>query len=441
MRLAIVTGGSRGDIQPLVALGVELRKTGHSVVLCGNAYFRDFVTAHGLEFASVNEADPREGVAAAHRRRPANPVTRVFRLFQRQPVDLDTLQCTWDACRQAEAIIFTPFSGHAYMIAEALEIACFAAYLHPWYPTGDFGCPMGLPPLPLGRVYNRLSHWLMYQLFWVNDRSAVNACRKKLGLSPMGWAGSNHWLHQRRVPFLFGFSPTLVPVPRDWPDEHHVTGFWFLEESAGWQPPAALVEFLRAGDVPVSVGFGSMVDPNSQWLFETVLDAVERNKLRAVVVGGWSQLGSLQLPKHVFAIDSIAYAWLFPRVAAAIHASGSGTVAEVLRAGIPSIPIPFAAEQRFYGRALARLGVAHEPIPRDQLSAGRLADALATLMADTEMRARSMRVAELVRVEDGVARAAACLNAYLRKREAQPVCVAAGTQSSGGIFPSRHSPD
>lgn len=178
-------------------------------------------------------------------------------------------------------------------------------------------------------------------------------------------------------------------------------------EPGDWTPPDPLVAFLEAGPPPVYVGFGSMGSRRPEETTDLILRALARAKQRAVMLSGWSGLRKADLPDTVFMLDSIPFSWLFPRAAAVIHHGGAGTTAAGLRAGVPSLVVPFFGDQFFWGRRVAALGVGPEPIPRKELTAERLAQAIERALTDQTMRRRSADLGASIEAEDGVARAVA----------------------------------
>jgi UDP:flavonoid glycosyltransferase YjiC (YdhE family) len=265
---------------------------------------------------------------------------------------------------------------------------------------------------PGQRLYNVASHLLGGEYFWQHMRSAVNGARREvldlpafplLGPPPSFING---------IPALFGFSTAVVPKPPDWGEHHHVTGYWFLDHAPDWQPPPDLVDFLESGPAPVCVGFGSMRHPAAEEATDLVLLALERTGQRGVLLTGWGGLTRVRSSERVFAVESVPHDWLFPRVAAVVHHGGAGTTAAACRAGIPSVIIPFMADQPFWGRRLHDLGVAPAPIPLDQLSAERLADALDVVLTDADLAARATALGERIRSEDSVGRAVEILQEH-----------------------------
>ena len=202
-----------------------------------------------------------------------------------------------EACVGAEAVVYSALGFTGHHAAEALRVPSVAAYLQPITPTRAFPAALAPARRRLPGALNLLSHVALAQAFWQLYRSRVNAWRRDaLGLEPVPFLGPYGRLRRERHPVLYGFSPTVVPKPADWDHWVHVTGYWFTPPPAGWGPPAALRDFLDAGPAPVAIGFGSMRPRRPEELAATVLAAVRRTRLRAVVQAGWAELGGAGVP-------------------------------------------------------------------------------------------------------------------------------------------------
>jgi UDP:flavonoid glycosyltransferase YjiC (YdhE family) len=294
-------------------------------------------------------------------------------------------------------------------IGEKLGIPLLQAHYAPFTPTRAFPSVLS-PQLPawFGGLLHRLSHDLFRQVMWQSFRAADKIARQRvLGLPPAPFWGPYQADPIQGMPVLYGYSPSVLPPPPDWPDSVHVTGYWFLDPEGDWTPPRALVAFLEAGPPPVYVGFGSMSQRKPQETADLVLQALVQADQRGILLSGWSGLHQIETPDTVYMIHSIPHAWLFPRVAAVVHHGGAGTTAAGLRAGVPSIIVPFFGDQPFWGQRVAQLGVGPAPIPRKKLTAERLAQAIHQAVSDQGMRQRAALLGQQIREEDGIARAVA----------------------------------
>jgi sterol 3beta-glucosyltransferase len=219
---------------------------------------------------------------------------------------------------------------------------------------------------------------------------------------------------RRGVPVLYGYSPWLVPEPADWKGAAVVCGYWFADSPSAWVPSAELLAFLQHGPPPLYVGFGSMASEDPGRMEAIVVEALEQTGQRAILASGWGGLPSSALPPGLISVDYIPHEWLFGRVSGAVHHGGAGTTAAALRAGIPSIIIPFFADQFFWGRRLHERGLSPRPIPRTDLSAQRLACSIREIVGDGGMRERCRAAGEAIRSERGVAIGAEAADRYLR---------------------------
>lgn len=412
MRLTLLTMGSRGDVQPYVALGGGLQRAGHSVVLATHREFETFIRAHGLEFAPVT-GDPRTIVRSETGQQflEGGNNSLAFALGLLRIVDPLVEQVFKDclaACAGADLILTSVLGVLAgYHIHQKTGQPLLPAYLQQLHPTARYPSQVAalLPAGPWSSAYNRLTYWLSDQAFWQLGRGPMNRARRTvLGLPPLPLSGLASREFITRNPFLYGFSEQVLPRAPEWPANVHVTGYWFLDEP-DYQPPAALERFLEAGPPPVYIGFGSLVRRDPAGLTRRMLEALRLTGQRGILLGGWGGLQSANLPAEVFHIDAVPHAWLFPRTAAVVHHGGSGTTAAGLRAGVPSLILPIFGDQPFWGWRVAQLGVGPAPIPEARLTVRRLAAAIDQAVHDSALRQRAAALGEQIRAEAGVARA------------------------------------
>ena len=218
------------------------------------------------------------------------------------------------------------------------------------------------------------------------------------------------------MPVLYAISPKLLERPSDWDDNIYMTGFW-QEENEQAEPDHELQAFLDAGDAPVYIGFGSMVSSDMEKIFDKVVAALRETGLRAIVDGGWSSdiLPAEKLPNVYYHTGYINHGWLFPRMRAVVHHGGAGTTASGLRAGRPTLIIPFCGEQAFWGHQVYQRELGPKPIQRSLLTASKLADALRDLCCDARYAQNAAQMGEMLRQEDGVGCAADLIERLIRE--------------------------
>jgi len=407
MRVTINAFGTRGDVQPYIALGKGLQAAGHEVRVTTHRIFAEFVRQHELEFAPM-EGDPREVLLQqAIADLGINPI-RVNRWLAQnfKPVMERVFRATLEAAQDADVLLNSALSFAGWHVAEKLGIPAIAVYLQPATPTRAFqGMSSPIPPawLPFRGLYNLLSTKLTNQSFFAMTRPLTNACRAEvLGLSPLNAA--YYWKIDRAsapVHILYGYSASVIPKPPDWGDSQHITGYWFLDDAQDYEPPVELAAFLDSGSPPVYVGFGSMVDHEREETTRIIVEALKQTRQRAILLSGWSDLGSLELPDSILRIDNVPHDWLFPRMAAVVHHGGAGTTAAGLRAGIPAVIVPFTADQPFWAWRVHELGVGPKWILRKKLTVEKLAAAINQAVKDQAMAQRARQLGRRIRAEDG----------------------------------------
>ncbi len=416
--IVIFTIGTQGDVRPCIALGQGMQRAGHRVRIATSTNFRKLVRDAGLEFSVLTadfQAMLEADKAIADQGMNLRAMARIFR--QRYAV--------WAKKWVAEGLAASEDAGLligvsnstllAKALSEALAIPFAIARLQPLTPSRI------LPPMVLSGSGRKLpgllslgAHHLLYQLIWSVMRPAINdIVRPQLGLRPYPRWGPHLFsseMHGAKV--INGFSQHVLPRPADWPDTSQVVGYWFLDER-GWEPSRELAEFLAAGPKPIYIGFGSMVSSDAGKFTDAVLQAVKMSGHRAVLATGWGGLDGSEGhgDDDVFYVRHVPHDYLFPRVTGAVHHGGAGTTAAAVRAGIPSVIVPFYGDQPFWARCLARQGVAPAAVERKTLSPAKLASAI----AQSQQRGMIETAAALgraVRAEDGVTEALRWLGAW-----------------------------
>jgi UDP:flavonoid glycosyltransferase YjiC (YdhE family) len=411
MRIAIIALGSRGDVQPYIALGKGLKEAGHTVRLIATQDFESQVKSHGLEFWSIrgNSQESIEDKEWRDVSEKGNLIVIMSQLIKHAlRSSMEWIEDALIACQGMDLLISGSVGlSIAISLAEKYHLPLLQAHLFPITPTKTFPSLVFPQTLPnFGGTFNLISHQLIYQMMIHASRPMLNQARQKvLGLPRASLFDPTPACLSKRFPMLYGFSPSVIPAPADWSAENHVTGYWFLDSTDDWTPPAALLNFLQDGPPPIYIGFGSMSSRNPQETADLVIEAIKKTKQRALLFSGWGGLHKENLPDSMLMIDSTPHDWLFPRVAAVVHHGGAGTTAAGLRAGVPSIVIPFLIDQPFWGKRVHELGVGPTPIPRRKLTVDRLAQAIQVAVTDKDMRQRAADLGAKIQAENGIANA------------------------------------
>jgi UDP:flavonoid glycosyltransferase YjiC (YdhE family) len=412
MHITIVTLGSRGDVEPYMALGEGLTSAGQVVRLATHDRYESEIRLAGLEFSSI-AGDPRQLVEEEAGKRwlesGRNPIRIMRRLLDiTGPVFSRLLGDCEAAVAGTDAVLFSVLGFPAYHLAEAVGIPAVGAYLQPMTRTREF------PSLFVGAGgparLNLWSHIATEQITWQPMRREVNRWRRSLGLGRLPISGLHRPVY-RSMPVLYGFSPAVVSPPADWPAQVKVTGYWFRNAEDDWLPPENVTRFLSAGPAPVYVGFGSRPEREPEALAELVLSAVRQAGRRAVLLTGWGGLTVADSGNDVLVVDEIPHDWLFPQMSAVVHHGGAGTTGTALQSGVPSVVVPSFADQFFWGERTAGLGVGLT-LPRRKVTAKALAGAI-TSASHPNMRLRASKLGVMLRAENGVERAIAELTSVL----------------------------
>ena len=407
MRLVILTVGTRGDVEPYLALGLGLRGAGYEVRLVTDTAFEQDVRECGLEFAPLGAAflsllQTPEGRAALAGKNRLGLMRRVMPLLEEMMDD------AWAAAQDADALVYHPKALAGYHIAERLNAPGLLALAAPLYSlTAAFASP--LLSGDYGPRLNRLSHQAVLGATLLPYRRMINRWRKtRLGLPAFG---NDRRLHGRPVPKPYAYSPLVVPRPDDWDASSQATGYWVLERD--WSPPPDLLAFLEGGPPPVYVGFGSMVGRDAAATTALVRAALREAGQRGILATGYGGLDDASPEADVYTLGAAPHGWLFPRCAALVHHGGAGTTGAGLRAGKPTVVCPFFGDQPFWGTRVAALGLGPPPLPQKRLTAAALARAVVTAVSDAGLKERAEAMGERLRQENGVARAVALIGERL----------------------------
>ncbi|XP_010525204.1 PREDICTED: sterol 3-beta-glucosyltransferase UGT80B1 isoform X2 [Tarenaya hassleriana] len=418
LKIAILVVGTRGDVQPFLAMAKRLQEFGHRVRLATHVNFSSFVRSAGVEFYPLG-GDPR--VLAGYMARnkgliPSGP-GEISKQRKQLKAIIESLlpACTepdmeTGAAFRAQAIIANPPAyGHVH-VAEALGIPIHMFFTMPWTPTQEFSHP-------LARVPQRAGNWLSYivvdLLIWWSIRAYINDFRKrKLDLAPIAYFSTYHG-SIAHLPTGYMWSSHIVPKPSDWGPLVDVLGYCFLNLGSKYQPQEDFVRWIKRGSPPIYIGFGSMPLDDPKKTMDIILETLRDTGQRGIVDRGWGGLGNLsEVPENVFLLEDCPHDWLFPQCSAAVHHGGAGTTATGLRAGCPTTIVPFFGDQFFWGDRIHQKGLGPSPIPISQLNVENLSNAI-TFMLQPEVKSRVMELAKLLENEDGVAAAVDAFHRHL----------------------------
>ncbi|KAI9038954.1 glycosyltransferase [Aspergillus affinis] len=433
LNVVIQVVGSRGDVQPFVALGKVLRdRHGHRVRVATHAKFQALVESNGLGFFSIG-GDPEQLMAFMVKNPSLVPdlsvanVTDIRRRRREMGLILDGC---WRSCFEpgdgleamesdsdtsgeasirpfiADAIIANPPSFAHIHCAEKLGVPLHIMFTMPWSPTSSFAHP--LANIRSSDISSSTSNFVSYSLVemitWQGLGDVVNNFREyTLGLGPLSTLSATGLLSRLKVPQTYCWSPALIPKPTDWADHISITGFCFLAAGDSYEPEPGLKAFLEAGPMPIYIGFGSIVVDDPVGMTRLLFEAVAWTGQRAIISKGWGGLGDdsiVDVPHGIYLLGNCPHDWLFQRVSCVVHHGGAGTTAAGIALGKPTVIIPFFGDQQFWGEMVAKAGAGPSPINHKTLTAENLANAISTALRP-DVRQRAQELGRLVNEENG----------------------------------------
>lgn len=418
MKVGLQTWGSYGDIRPFVALAEGLQSVGHDVTLVitsiDNAGYDSSLSRSGAKIRSI-----------------ASPVIQDKEALRNIEAEIFAES---DALRQTQSIIerlFVPVESAMYEAAERLcneNDLVIGHFFH--YPLNVAAERTGRPYASVALVHSavpsarqppsgipNLGAW-GNRIMWSLVKSVLNKKLKKYpdrlkarhGLRPARDLIEDVWASKQLT--LIAVSPQLCSRKSDWSDHYQVCGFLNMQrEALDGNVPDELQGFLSQGEPPIYMTFGSVMSGGDQTETITILaDAAEKASVRAIIQTPGFREAGLSSSSTVHYVDSVPHAEVFQHCKAIVHHGGAGTSQAALRAGKPSIVVTHTSEQEFWGRELARIGVAPKPLPRKALRADRLASKIELVVNSTALQETARRISIEMAKEDGVAAAVRLIN-------------------------------
>ncbi|ARV46680.1 glycosyltransferase [Bacillus inaquosorum] len=404
MKINLLTIGTRGDVQPFIALGKELSRRGHYVTICTEGSFKDLAEKNKLSFSPIGTdythlTQSEEGKNMLK----GNPLSIVSQMKTViYPMMEQMLEDIWAASKDADAIIYHPKVFGGYDIAEALHIPAFIAHPVPIVaPTRHFTNPVFPFSLQSGQL-NKAS-FKINRLLTAAFFSLINKWRHETLSLPdkRSVFKDDSVLNGKLIPVLYGCSPSIIPFDQQWKGHVSMQGFWFLAED-DWNPPPELLHFLEAGPPPFTVSFSSMPLQNPDHTLNMLQQAFKETGQRAILLTGSSGIKQMTDSPHIYTAGSIPHGWIFPQSRAVIHHGGAGTTAAALKAGKPMVICPFSGDQPFWARKTRDIGVAAAPLKERDMTVAAFVSRINELISNNTYSQRASEAASLIDKEDGV---------------------------------------
>ncbi len=407
MKVTILTVGTYGDVAPCVALGSQLKKEGHEVVIATHEKMKSLCERFSLKFSQIRgdlsvETPPEQSkeLFEAKGWKRVSSFFKLMRLFYRV-LDVQLQDC-YEAAKGADLIIYHKAAFAGPHLAEHFKIPAVQMLLQPELPTWQHASCLVSMPKWMGQYGNYLGHLISQQFLWQIFRGKINQWRHEVLQLPKSpfWKPTTY----QKIYDLVTFSPSLMDRPKDWGPDVKMVGFCRLKETDQWTPPKELVQFIESGVSPIYLGFGSLSESFSPHVIQEIIKVLDEKGIKTIVPANLPGLQDLKLPSHIFPIGYVPHDWLFPKVAAVIHHGGVGTLSAGLYAGKPTWIIPCIVDQFFFGEKTAKdWRVGPQPIAKVDFNREKFAVGLDQLLQNLQVyQEKATQYKHLLEKEDGV---------------------------------------
>jgi sterol 3beta-glucosyltransferase len=400
--ITILCAGSRGDVQPYLALAIEIKRLGKDVRVAAPTMFEELFRSYGIDFYPVGgdyetlNVDP-EMIRQAQK--ADNPIKMFFSFQKLKKYGIHMVDHYYSACQGSDLIVYHPGVTIGYFLAERFGIPSVLASPFPINRTKERLSVILYGKVKPSPLINTISYTLLQKMLWMASESSLKPFwKEKFGRLPERFGAPFDRHADAHHPAVISISSAVFPRPQDWNQHILQYGYWFVEEQEEYAPSPDLVEFLAKGDKPIYIGFGSMFDrAETEKVLKIILEGINKTGKRAIINGfGHPE----NLPDNIFCVNGIPHSWLFERVSAVCHHGGAGTTAAGFKAGVPSIIIPFALDQYAWAQRAYELGVGPKPVAIKQLTADRFTHALQDAFQDRTVDS-AKKLAQSIAAENG----------------------------------------
>ena len=373
MKAILFSIGTRGDMEPFLAIAQILKERDWEVICVFPEQFREMVEEMGFKFEGftrefldmINSEETKKvmggqgsvfsrfkiliRISKAGIRLSKSMIGLQHDVLQRENPDkvLYHPKCNynliWGMENPNKSIMVSPIPGTAHVVK---HVTLF----------GNYGKPLNIFTAWLGNTVRAVVIKKSAKGFSINKKSKITISAIKKAML-------------KKEKTFYSISPSLFPRPKYWPQCAQVVGYYERDKTAHWQPDESLLSFIEANEKIVFISFGSMTNNTPKEKTQSIVNVLKKHKISAIINTSWGGLVELNdAPLHVHFVSNIPYDWIFPRVYAAVHHGGSGTTHTALKYGVPSLIIPHIIDQFFWNRTLAGLGLGPKGIPIKKLN-------------------------------------------------------------------------
>lgn len=375
--ITIICAGSRGDFQPYIALAQQLKKLGKEVRISGSNEAESLVRSYGIDYCPVEVNFEKLGVdpqLIKEAQSADNPLKMFLTFNKMKNYGVKIAEETYSSLKGSELIVYHPGCTIGYFAAQEMGIPAVLATPFPMHKTDEYLSVVTYGKMKPSKLNKKISYKMLQSMLWLASSSTVKGHWKKhFGKLPKAFGKPYEKINEQH-PAVVSCSNFVFPRPKDWNNNIHQSGYWFVEENIDYIPSKELSDFLCKGEPPVYIGFGSVFNNNEKdELVSLIIDAMKKCGKRGIISG----MGDIDnLPDNLIAVDNIPHTWLFKNVSVVCHHGGAGTTAAGFRAGTPSVIIPFSNDQFAWAHRAYDLGVGAKPIYKKDLTSDKLAQGI-----------------------------------------------------------------
>ena len=392
MKIFIPTMGTRGDIQPYIALSRKLINSGFEVIIATHPCWKGLIESYNVKFMPLGPDIDIEYETAYIRGKSKNWIIGLIRTmkFVFKIIEKSTFEIK-ELCSDVDLVIAS-HSNIGATEAEASGVPFISVTLHPDAIPKKLEKKSKIK-IVLGKLIGALINPLIV--------GPYNKLRKIHGLKKISY------FDQLLSPLLniVPISPLIYPPNKLWDEKNKVVGYWFVDESMDYNPTDLLMDFIKSGPSPIIISLGAMgfESKEEKPKLDILINSINKTKMRAIIQGFSKSLENYQLGENIIAIGDVPHTWLFKYGYCVIHHGGMSTTATSIYSGVPSIVIPHITDQYFWANRIYELQLGPNPIPSKDLSEDTLVNAINRVKNNYEQFSNSAKVlAEKIHDENGL---------------------------------------
>lgn len=404
MKAILFSLGTRGDIEPFLAIGEKLKKKGYDVLCAFPAQFQKLVDESRYEFYGLSEKflELIEGEKAkivlggkGNIFQKIGALIWMIKVSQSMQKEVITQQHDLIELKQPDIIVYNQKCVYPMLwgIVNPRKTTLLSPLPCTIHETGrhaslGMGSDLGVK---LNRFTYRFSNFFLFKTI----KSSTKRYHKELGIKVGSLVIKKHILAEEEM--IYTISPSLFPKPSDWSDNVHIVGYHENEADLNWKPSKELEDFISKYDKILFITFGSMTNPSPEQKTKEILMVLAEHKIPAIINTASGGLVKVQdYPHHVLFLDTVPYNWILPKMYAAVHHGGSGTAHTAIKYGCASMIVPHILDQYIWNDILSDLKVGPKGMSIKKFSAKRFEKGVLDLLNKKEYKENAIEIGNVM---------------------------------------------